>query len=356
MCSARRKALSAIGAPLRRKPVGQAPLQQDIREGTVPPGEERLDRALARLWPDLSRSRLQRLVKEGHVEVDAERVTDPSWRSPEGASVRLVAPPPAPAEPAAEAIPLDIVHEDDDVIVIEKPAGLVVHPGAGHGTGTLVNALLAHCGASLSGIGGVARPGIVHRIDKDTSGLLVVAKNDRAHQGLSAQFADHGRTGPLERAYLAFCWGAPEPKRGTVEAALARSNANREKMAIVSPERGRHAVTHYRVEESYQGEGRDALASLVRCELETGRTHQIRVHLAHLHHPLIGDHAYGAGFKTKVARLPEDARTLVAGLRRQALHATLLQFAHPRSGEVLRFESPLPADLAALRRALSDEP
>ena len=331
-------------------------MQEDIREGILPEGEERLDRALARLWPDLSRSRLQKLVRDGHVELGAERVTDPSARALEGVAVRLAAPPAAPAEPTPEDIPLDVVHEDDEVIVIDKPAGLVVHPGAGHGTGTLVNALLAHCGASLSGIGGVARPGIVHRIDKDTSGLLVVAKTDRAHQGLSAQFADHGRTGPLERAYLAFCWGEPDPRRGTVEAALARSNSNREKMAIVAPDRGRHAVTHYRVEESFPHGAEAATASLVRCELETGRTHQIRVHLAHLHHPLIGDHVYGAGFKTKAARLPEAARVLAEGLGRQALHATLLQFEHPVSGEVLRFESRLPPDLAALRRALSAEP
>ena len=328
-------------------------MQQETREGAVLAGEERLDRALARLWPDLSRSRLQRLVKDGHVRVGGEVVTDPAARAAAGAAVMLAAPPPAPASPVAEAIPLVVAYEDEEVIVVDKPAGLVVHPGAGHGAGTLVNALLAHCGTSLSGIGGVARPGIVHRLDKDTSGLLVVAKTDRAHRSLAAQFADHGRTGPLERAYLAFAWGVPEPRRGSVDAALARSSAHREKMAVVPAERGRRALTRYRVEETF---GPEPLASLVRCELETGRTHQIRVHLAHLHHPLLGDDLYGAGFRTKAARLSERARARVEALGRQALHATLLQFAHPASGEVLRFESALPADLAALREALGDEP
>jgi 23S rRNA pseudouridine1911/1915/1917 synthase len=322
------------------------------RDGVVPEGEARLDRALARLFPDFSRSRLQKLVREGQVSVGGVVVTDPSAKAEEGAAVVLVEPPPAPASPRAEIIPLSIVYEDEEVIVIEKPAGLVVHPGAGNEDGTLVNALLAHCGDSLSGIGGVARPGIVHRIDKDTSGLLVVAKTDRAHRSLSDQFADHGRTGPLERAYLAFVWGAPEPRRGTIEAALGRSSGNREKMAVMSAERGRHAITHYRVEEPFAVEGA-TIASLVRCTLETGRTHQIRVHLAHIHHPLLGDEVYGAGFRTKAARLPEAARSLAAGLRRQALHATLLQFAHPATGEVMRFESPLPSDLAALREALA---
>jgi 23S rRNA pseudouridine1911/1915/1917 synthase len=235
--------------------------------------------------------------------------------------------------------------------VIDKPAGLVVHPGAGNETGTLVNALLAHCGGSLSGIGGVARPGIVHRLDKDTSGLLVVAKNDLAHQGLAEQFADHGRSGPLERAYLAFAWGAPEPRRGTIEGAIARSHSNRERMAVVASERGRHAVTHYAVEEVF-GTGAEPLASLLRCELETGRTHQIRVHLAFVKHPILGDEVYGSGFKTKAGRLHAEAQDALKALGRQALHATLLQFEHPRSGALMRFESPLPPELDALATAL----
>jgi 23S rRNA pseudouridine1911/1915/1917 synthase len=242
------------------------------------------------------------------------------------------------------------VYEDDDVIVIDKPPGLVVHPAAGHDSGTLVNALIAHCGESLSGIGGVKRPGIVHRLDKDTSGLLVVAKNDLAHQALAAQFADHGRTGPLERAYLAILWGVPERRRGTVEAALARSTHNRERIVVVGEDRGRYAITHYEVLEGLPPA--NPIANLVRCELETGRTHQIRVHMAHLGHPLLGDATYGSGFKTKANRLSEPQKEALNALNRQALHAAILGFEHPRSGEFMRFESPLPLDMAALLQAL----
>jgi 23S rRNA pseudouridine1911/1915/1917 synthase len=223
----------------------------------------------------------------------------------------------------------------------------VVHPAPGHESGTLVNALIAHCGVSLSGIGGVRRPGIVHRLDKDTSGLIVVAKNDAAHQGLTAQFADHGRTGPLERAYAALVWGVPQPRAGTIRASLARSRHNREKIAVVSDESGRHAVTHYAVAEAYPE------AALVRCRLETGRTHQIRVHLAHRGHPLLGDPVYGGAFRTKAARLPSPARDALAALGRQALHAELLGFSHPRTGATLRFESAIPPDIAALVEALA---
>src|SRR5215212_5634786 len=233
---------------------------------------ERLDRVLARLQADLSRSRLQALIRDGQVAVDDMPVLDPNRKVAGGVRITLTVPPPIPAQPAGEAIDLTVVYEDDDVIVIDKPPGLVVHPAAGHDSGTLVNALIAHCGESLSGIGGVKRPGIVHRLDKDTSGLLVVAKNDLAHQALAAQFADHGRTGPLERAYLAIVWGVPERRRGTVEAALARSTHNREKIVVVGEERGRYAITHYELLESLPPAL--PLASLVRCELETGRTHQ----------------------------------------------------------------------------------
>ena len=320
----------------------------------VEPGApaERLDRLLAAAWPDLSRSRLQALIRAGHVLLGGTPILDPSAKPTGPAEITLDEPPPVAAEPSGEVIPLDVVFEDGDLVVIEKPAGLVVHPGAGNETGTLVNALLAHCGASLSGIGGVMRPGIVHRLDKDTSGLLVVAKNDLAHQGLAEQFADHGRTGPLERAYLAFCWGVPEPPRGTIEGAIARSNTNREKMAVVAEDRGRHAITHYEVQEVFGPPG-DPLASLVRCELETGRTHQIRVHLAFVKHPLLGDQVYGGGFKTKAGLLPDAARRALEELRRQALHATLLQFEHPRTGELMRFESELPPDLARLHAELA---
>lgn len=315
--------------------------------------EGRLDRMLATAWSDLSRSRIQSLIRDGHVAVDGLPVREPSGRAAVGSCVTLSEPPAVAAAPRPQPIPLAIVHEDADLLVLDKPAGLVVHPGAGHGEGTLVNALLAHCGDSLSGIGGVKRPGIVHRLDKNTTGLLVVAKTDRAHAGLAAQFADHGRSGPLERAYLAFVWGVPEPRLGTVDAALARASNHREKMAVVPADRGRRALTRYGVEEVYGGEDGEPLASLVRCRLETGRTHQIRVHLAHLRHPLIGDDLYGAGFKTKAARLPPDGRTVVDALGRQALHATLLQFSHPATGAVLRFESALPPDLADLQTALS---
>jgi 23S rRNA pseudouridine1911/1915/1917 synthase len=313
---------------------------------------DRLDRALAAAWKDLSRSRLQALIRDGRVTVDGAPVADPNHKIPPGASVTLDLPAPVPPEPLGEAIALDIVYEDDDLIVIDKPAGLVVHPGAGHAAGTLVNALIAHCGASLSGIGGVQRPGIVHRLDKDTSGLLVVAKNDKAHRSLANQFADHGRHGPLERAYLALVWGVPSRQRGTMEAALGRSSQNREKMAAVPDDRGRAAVTHYEVVECLPPRGSEPIASLVRCELETGRTHQIRVHLTHIGHPLLGDDLYGSGYKTKVNRLPDPAKAALLALGRQALHATVLGFAHPSTGETLRFESPLPGDMAVLHRAL----
>ncbi|HEY8381947.1 MAG TPA: RluA family pseudouridine synthase [Microvirga sp.] len=324
------------------------------RSWTSAEAADRLDRALAQAFADLSRSRLQALIRDGRVTVDGRVASDPSQRVAAGASVVLDLPPAAPAEPSGEAIALAVVHEDDHVIVIDKPAGLVVHPAAGHQTGTLVNALIAHCGDSLSGIGGVRRPGIVHRLDKDTSGLLVVAKNDKAHQSLAAQFADHGRTGPLERAYCALVWGAPARSHGTVAAALGRSAHNREKMAVVSEERGRYAITHYAVEETLPKGA--PLAALVRCELETGRTHQIRVHMGHLGHPLLGDALYGSGFKTKANRLPEAAQAALARLGRQALHAAVLGFEHPATGETLRFESPLPADLQALLDALRGKP
>ncbi|HEX2555344.1 MAG TPA: RluA family pseudouridine synthase [Microvirga sp.] len=328
--------------------------QASRREIVLDPAEapQRLDRALAAAWADLSRSRLQALIRDGRVAVDGAAVTDPSLKCAGGAKVTLDLPPPAPAEPLGEAIALDVVYEDDALIVIDKPAGLVVHPAAGHETGTLVNALIAHCGASLSGIGGVRRPGIVHRLDKDTSGLLVVAKTDRAHQGLALQFADHGRTGPLERAYLALVWGVPGRTQGTVAAALGRSPHNREKMAVVSAERGREAITHWALKETLPPGAREPLASLVRCELETGRTHQIRVHMAHIGHPLLGDGVYGAGFRTKAKRLPESAQAALEQLGRQALHAAVLGFEHPVTGETLRFESPLPADLSALLASL----
>jgi 23S rRNA pseudouridine1911/1915/1917 synthase len=312
----------------------------------------RLDAFIAEAMPALSRTRAKALILAGAVEIDGMPVTEPRRSLSAGEEIAVRVPPPRPATPTPEAIALDIVYEDAELIVIDKPAGLVVHPAAGNETGTLVNALIAHCGASLSGIGGVMRPGIVHRLDKDTSGLLVVAKTDRAHQRLSAQFADHGRSGPLERGYLALVWGAPERREGSVVAALGRSPRNREKIRVVATG-GREAVTHYRVAEAYGTRGKPAVAALLDCRLETGRTHQIRVHMAEIGHPLIGDRTYGAGFATKAALLPEPARGLAEAFPRQALHAWLLGFEHPATGETMRFERPPPADMARLRQALA---
>ena len=318
-------------------------LEATIEESAV---ATRLDRALALAFPALSRSRLQDLVRTGHVRRDGTVVLDPSLKVGSGMRLAVDVPDTVAADPVGEALDLVIPYEDDDLVVIDKPAGLVVHPAPGHESGTLVNALIAHCGASLSGIGGVRRPGIVHRLDKDTSGLMVVAKNDAAHKGLTAQFADHGRSGPLERAYLALVWGLPHPRAGTIDANLARSRRNREKIAVVRPGEGRHAITHYAVRATYPQ------VSLVRCRLETGRTHQIRVHLAHRGHPLLGDEVYGSAFRTKASCLAEAGRTALEALGRQALHATLLGFAHPRTGEPLRFESAPPPEMAHLIAAL----
>jgi 23S rRNA pseudouridine1911/1915/1917 synthase len=311
----------------------------------------RLDTYLAAAVADLSRSRAKALILQGHVSIDGVTIVEPKRPVKSGEQVSVTLPPPEPAIPAPENIPLNIVFEDDQLIVINKPTGLVVHPAAGNRSGTLVNALIAHCGSDLSGIGGVARPGIVHRLDKNTTGLMVVAKTDRAHRRLSAQFADHGRTGPLERGYRALVWGAPMVFEGTVAAALGRSRTNREKMAVVKTG-GRHALTHYRVEERFGAKDSQPIAALLDCRLETGRTHQIRVHLAAIGHPVIGDRTYGSGFLTKAATLPEPARSIAADLPRQALHARLLGFEHPVSREEMRFEADLPADMASLADAL----
>ena len=312
----------------------------------------RLDRFLAEqpeiLSAHLSRSRLKTLIEMGQARINGVVVAEPARKLTAGDAILLAVPPAAPAAPQAENIDLAIVYEDDHLIVIDKPAGLVVHPASGHETGTLVNALIAHCGDSLSGVGGVKKPGIVHRIDKDTSGLLVVAKTDAAHHGLSRLFADHGRTLPLTREYLAFVWGVPDRAHGTIETSLGRHSIQREKMAVVAESRGREAITHWEKLADY------GVAALIACRLETGRTHQIRVHMAHIGHPLIGDATYGSGFKTKIAKLPEKARLAVEKLSRQALHAATLGFEHPHSGEELVFESDLPADLQALKDALAE--
>jgi 23S rRNA pseudouridine1911/1915/1917 synthase len=312
---------------------------------------QRLDQWLAaRLGPELSRSRVQALIRQGAVSIAGKPVSETKRKMAAGERVSVVMPAPEPAEPQGEAIPLDILYEDEELIVINKPAGLVVHPGAGNWTGTLVNALIHHCGDSLSGIGGVRRPGIVHRLDKDTSGVMVVAKTDRAHKALSEAFADHGRTGDLERAYLALVWGSPSRPAGTVDAALGRA-ADRVRRAVVPEARddARHAVTHFTVVERF-GEGQTAFAaaSLVECRLETGRTHQIRVHMAHIGHPLVGDPDYGQAFRTKANRLPEPLKAKVAGFSRQALHAWLLEFEHPATHLTMRFEAPMPRDMEEL--------
>ncbi len=313
---------------------------------------ERLDRVLA-AHAGLSRSRLKALILAGEIAIDGRTIRDPAHRVNAGASIALRMPPPADPIPRAETIELAVVYEDAELIVIDKPAGLVVHPAAGNWSGTLVNALIAHCGASLSGIGGVRRPGIVHRLDKDTSGLLVVAKTDAAHRSLAAQFADHGRTGPLERGYLAFVWGAPDRPKGRIEAPIARHPHARDKMAV--REGGRHAVTRWEVAERYFGPGRDPVASLLGCRLETGRSHQIRVHLAHIGHPLLGDRVYGPGFKTKAALLRPAARDALTQLDRQALHAHMLCFEHPKTRHFLEFHSELPVELARLRDSLAEK-
>jgi 23S rRNA pseudouridine1911/1915/1917 synthase len=312
----------------------------------------RLDQWLAeQLAPELSRSRIKSLIEAGTVSVNGATALQAKLKLNDGDSISVLLPEPEPAEPEPENIPLDILFEDKDVIVINKPAGLVVHPGNGNWTGTLVNALIHHCADTLSGIGGVKRPGIVHRLDKDTTGVMVVAKNDHAHRVLAEAFADHGRTGGLERAYLALVWGAPERASGTIDAALGRSHKDRTRQAVVNENRddARHAVTHYEVLERFGVEKNgDATASLIECRLETGRTHQIRVHMAHIGHPLIGDSEYGAAFKTKANRLPEPLKTEVQRFGRQALHAGLLAFEHPKTVEIVHFEAELPEDMEQL--------
>jgi 23S rRNA pseudouridine1911/1915/1917 synthase len=292
---------------------------------------QRLDKALADLLPALSRERLKSLIVEGRVSAEG-RTLNPSMKVLSGQVFTVTVPAPVEAEAAAQDIPLIIVHEDADLIVVDKPAGLVVHPAAGNLDGTLVNALLHHCRGHLSGIGGVARPGIVHRIDKDTSGLLVVAKSDKAHEGLAQQFKAHS----IDRLYTAAVYGIPPIAAGTIDTWIGRSDSDRKKMAVQREGRGKHAVTHYRVTDRFRG------AALVECKLETGRTHQVRVHMAHLGHPLIGDPVYSRerkGFKSILETL---------GFKRQALHAKRLGFIHPITGQKLSFDSALPADMQEL--------
>jgi 23S rRNA pseudouridine1911/1915/1917 synthase len=309
---------------------------------------QRLDRVLAVLMPDLSRSRLQELICKGAVVLDGRTIRDPNHRVKGGESCTVAIPPVLSARPRGQDIPLSVVYEDKDLIVIEKPAGLVVHPAAGNPDGTLVNALIAHCGEELIGIGGEARPGIVHRLDKDTSGLLVAAKNERAMGSLAKQFAKH----TIERAYHAVVWGAPRAGNGVIEGQIGRSPFDRKRMAVLRGG-GKTARTRYRVMETF-GPPERPIASLVECRLETGRTHQIRVHLTHLGHPLIGDPQYGRARQAPRAKTPAEATAfaLAGNFHRQALHAFVLGFQHPSLHKAMRFESPWPDDFAGLVAAL----
>lgn len=392
MCFNRRSFASSSGAPPSRddgEPSGDivslmiqtGPLIDDEKRHALTVSDDdgglRLDKylteALARKFEEEeadvaspSRARIKQLIEEGRVEIGGATprlLTDASYRVKPGDTLALILPPPAPARPEAQAIPLDIIYEDAELVVVMKPAGLVVHPAPGNPDMTLVNALIAHCGDTLSGIGGEKRPGIVHRLDKETSGLMVVAKTDRAHRGLAAQFAAHGRDGRLTRAYLAFVWGVPSPKKGTINANIARSTHNRSKMAALKPRgsnaqgqpdngdsrsAGRIAITHYKVKAEYA----DGLVAKVECRLETGRTHQIRVHMTSAGHPLLGDQTYGTGMQSRASKLSDLARAALTRLGRQALHAWHLGFEHPVTGEQMSFDAPLPADMEELARAL----
>lgn len=308
--------------------------QETTHSGILGPG--RLDRALAEAIPSLSRARIQVLVDENALQIAGRAVTDAASKKFEGQPFTLIVPAPLPDKAEAQDIALDIVFEDEHLIVVDKPAGLVVHPAAGHADGTLVNALLHHCKGKLSGIGGVQRPGIVHRIDRDTSGLLVVAKSDKAHEGLAKLFAAHD----IERRYLAVVAGHPIPPAGTIRTQIGRSTTNRKKMAVLPEGKGKHAVTHYRMIEQFRE------ASLVECRLETGRTHQVRVHMAHIGTPLIGDATYNN--RRKAFRFGPNQ----SHFDRQALHAASLGFIHPVTGEKLGFESSLPEDIQLLLTSL----
>ena len=316
-------------------------MQQIFDPKPVDPAESgtRLDKWLAVQLPELSRTRIKALIEGGMVSSGSLTIADPSHRVKSGQTFTVGVPPDIPAEPQPQAIALTVVYEDDDLIVIDKPAGMVVHPAPGNPDATLVNALLAHCGESLAGIGGVKRPGIVHRLDKDTSGLMVAAKTDIAHRSLSAQFAAH----TLERAYRAVVWGLPNPCKGEIAGNIGRNPRDRKKMAVVTGG-GKSALTRYEVLRSFAG----GAVSLVECRLATGRTHQIRVHMTSLGHPLVGDPSYGRGRANRMAGLSAESRLALAGFPRQALHAYLLGFLHPTKGCPLRFESITPPDINEL--------
>lgn len=318
------------------------------RREVLAPASGRLDKVLAAALPDLSRARLQALIGLGQVDVDGKTASSAALKVTAGAALVVVVPPAGDALPEAESIPLDILHEDDALLVLNKPAGLVVHPAPGHASGTLVNALLAHCGGSLSGIGGVRRPGIVHRLDRDTSGLMVVAKHDRAHRALAAQLA--GRK--LSRTYRALVWGLPSPTSGRIDAPIGRDPANRLKQAVI--EGGRQARTDYRTLAVFAAPDQPMLAAEILCRLETGRTHQIRVHCAHAGWPIIGDPLYHrAEMGRRLQALPAPARQKIEAFRRQALHAAGLAFNHPVTGESLNFACEPPSDFNDLHQTLA---
>lgn len=312
--------------------------QSQVVAATRRDAGDRLDRLLARALPTLSRSRLKVLIQTGQVTSGGVTIAAPSYRVKPGQRFAILVPPADEPAPQAQALPLSIVYEDADVIVVDKPAGLVVHPAPGNPNRTLVNALIAHCGDSLSGIGGVRRPGIVHRLDKDTSGSLVAAKTDRAQQALTAQFAAH----TIERAYWAVAWGLPAPRRGEISGAIGRHPRNRKKMAVVT-RGGKPALTRYRMIKALGG-----VAALLECRLATGRTHQIRVHLASRGHPLVGDPLYGGSRHHLLETLPGTVQKAVNAFARQALHARLIGFRHPGNNKSLQFTSDLPFDLKAL--------
>lgn len=333
-------------------PAATPPIGRRTARPEAEADRERLDRWMAAVWPDLSRSRAKALVEDGRLTCEGAPLTDPSAKVRAGVEYALDMPAPTPARPKPEDLPLTILFEDAHLIVVDKRAGMAVHPAVGNWSGTLVNALLHHCAGSLSGVGGVERPGIVHRLDKETSGVMVVAKHDAAHQGLAALFADH----TMEREYVAAVRGAPKPRAGMIETKLARSDKDRQKQAILPLDagRGKHAVTHYDTRTTY-GQEPDApvgvpAAALVAARLETGRTHQIRVHLAHIGCPLLGDPVYGK--QRAFRRIATAAGEELKDFRRQALHAAVLGFTHPITGAELRFETSPPKDMQRLIRFL----
>tara|TARA_Y100000590_G_scaffold470718_1_gene668384 strand:+ start:10685 stop:11689 length:1005 start_codon:yes stop_codon:yes gene_type:complete len=314
---------------------------------------KRLDKFISEST-DLSRQRIANIINEGNVIINKEVITSKNYKLKGLERLTINIPEIKDLELKPEAIPLNILYEDEDILVIDKQHGLVVHPGAGITNGTLVNAILHHCNGSLSGIGGYKRPGIVHRLDKETSGIMIIAKNDKSHISLSEQFADHGRTGYLERSYLAIIWGIPRILKSRIENRISRNENDRTKMNVtMNDKKGKIAITDYEVLEKYNGYKNDPLASLIRCKLYTGRTHQIRVHMAHMGHPILNDSKYGKGFLTKMTKLSHEDQEIILNQKRHALHAEMIKFTHPSSKKILNFNTELPDDLLLLKNMLS---